>query len=97
MMNNVVYGKTMQNLRKIIDVKFAINKKKYLKCKSKPNYVSQKIFDCDSVAIPKIKVILKLNKPAYVGMCGLDMSKVLMYDDVYEDFSKNKEMFDFSN
>ena len=39
-----------------------------------------KIFDSDLVAIRKNKVILTLNKPAYVGICILDLSKVLMYE-----------------
>ena len=42
LMNNVVYGKIMENLRKRVDVRFVSNKKDYLKWKSKPDYVSQK-------------------------------------------------------
>ena len=87
----------------------------------------KKIFDNDLVAIRESKATLTSNKPAYVGICILDLSKVLMYEfhydyiknkygknskllltdfdslmykikteDVYEDFSKNKEMSDFS-
>ena len=92
------------------------------------SYMSHKIFDNELVAIFKNKVTLTLNKPAYIGMCILELSKVLMYEfhydyiknkygnnsrllftdtdslmyeikteDVYEDFSNDKEMFDFSN
>ena len=50
-MNNAVYGKTMENLRTIIDVKVVSNKKDYLKWTSKPSYMSNKIFDNDLVAI----------------------------------------------
>ena len=87
----------------------------------------QKIFNNDLVAMCKSKITLTLNKPAYVGMWILDLSKVLMtssiritlkkiwnnsrllftetdswmYEvtigDLYEDFSKDKEIFDFSN
>ena len=127
-MNNAVYGKTMENLRNRIDVKLVSNKKDYLKWTSKPSYMSHKIFDNDLVAIRKNKVTLTLNKPAYIGMCILELSKVLMYEfhydyiknkygnnsrllftdtdslmyeikteDVYKDFSNDKEMFDFSN
>ena len=127
LMNNAVYGKTMENLRNRIDVKLVSNKKDYLKWTSKPSYMSHKIFDNDLVAIRKNKVTLTLNKPAYIGMCILELSKVLMYEfhydyiknkygnnsrllftdtdslmyeiktkDVYEDFSNNTEMFDFS-
>ena len=45
----------------------------------KPSYMSHKIFDNDLVTIGKSKVILMLNKPAYVGICIADLSKLLMY------------------
>ena len=90
--------------------------------------MSHKIFDHNLVAIHKIKITLALNKPAYIAICILDLSKVLMHEvhydyikckygnnsrllftdtdslmydikteDVYEDFSRYKEMFDFSS
>ena len=49
----------------------------------------QKIFGNDLVAIQKNKITLTLNKPAYVDMCLLYLSKVLMYEFHY-DYSKNK-------
>ena len=58
LMNNALYGKTMGNLRNITDVKLVSNKKDYLKWKSKPSYMSHKIFDNELVAICKRKVIL---------------------------------------
>ena len=69
----------MENLRNRIDVKLVTNKKDYLKWTSKPSYMSHKIFDNDLVVIHKNKVILTLNKPAYIGKCILELSKVLMY------------------
>ena len=42
LMNNVVYFKTLKNLRDGIDVKLVSNNKDYLKCTSKPNYMSKK-------------------------------------------------------
>ena len=77
-MNNVVYGKTMENLRNRIDVKLVSNKKDYLKWTFKPVYMSHKIFDKDLVPICKNKVTLVLNKTAYSGMCILELSKVLI-------------------
>ena len=53
---------------------------KLLKYASKPTYVSSKIFNENLVAVHKIKETLALNRPAYVGMCILDLSKTLMYD-----------------
>ena len=127
LMNNSAYGKTMENLNGI-NVKFVSNKKDFLKWTSKPSYMSHKIFDSGLVAIRKNKVTLTLNKPAYIRMCILELSKVLMYEfhydyikykygnnsrllftdtdnlmyeikteDAYEDFSNDKETFDFSN
>ena len=79
----------MENLRNTIDIKPVSNKKDYLKWTSKPSYVSYKIFDNDLVAIRKNKVTLPLNKPAYIGMCVFELSKVLMYEFHY-DYIKNK-------
>ena len=80
LMSNSVVGKTMENLRKTIDVRLVTNEKKLLKLTSKPTYVSSKIFNEQLVAVHKIKEALTLNRPAYVGMCILDLSKTLMYD-----------------
>ena len=77
-MNNAVYGKTMENVRNKIDVKLVSNEKDYLKCTSKPRYMPHKIFDNNLVPMRKSKVSLKLNKPAYIGICILKLSKVLM-------------------
>ena len=88
-MNNAVYGKTMENLRKRINLRLVGSEKVYLKWTSKPSYMSQKIFHNDLVAVRKSKVTLTLNKPAYVGMCILDFSKALMYE-LHYDYVKNK-------
>ena len=88
LMNNSVYGKTMENLRKRVDVRLVTDEKKLLKMASKPTYVSSKIFNEDLVAVHKIKETLTLNRPAYVGMCILDLSKTLMYDFHYNYIKK---------
>ena len=89
LMNNSVFGKTMENLRKRVDVRLVTDEKKLLKLTSKPTYVSSKIFNDNLVAVHKIKETLTLNRPAYVGMCILDLSKTLMYDFHYN-YIKNK-------
>ena len=66
LMNNAVYGKAMEHLRKIIAVRFVSNEKGYLKWTSKPSYMSPNLFENDLVVILKSKVILALKKPAYV-------------------------------
>ena len=53
-------------------------------------YVTKYFFDNDLVVIPKYKVTLILNKPAYVCMCMIDLNKVLMYE-FYYDYIKNIE------
>ena len=88
LMNNSVFGKTMENLRKRVDVRLVTNEKKLNKLTSKPTYVSSKIFDENLVAVHKIKEALTLNRPAYVGMCILDLSKTLMYDFHYNYIKK---------
>ena len=126
LMNNSTFGKTMENLRKIINVRLVNNTGDYKKYVSKPSFVSQKIFSENVFAIHEIKPVLTLNKPIYVGFSILDLSKLLMYefhygcvkrkcnakllftdtdslvyeiktDDVYEDFYKDKNLFDFSD
>ena len=78
-MDNAVYGKMMENLRKRVDVKLVNNEKDYLKCTSKPNYMLHNIFGNKLFVIRKSKALLKLNKLAYIGMCILELSKVIMY------------------
>ena len=58
LMNNSVFGKTMENLRKRVDVRLVTNKEKFLKLSSKPSYVSSKIFNENLVAVHKIKETL---------------------------------------
>ena len=74
----------MENLRNRIDVRLVNNEKDYLKCTSKPSYMSHKILDNNLVAIRKSKLALKLNKPAYTGMCILELIKVLMHGFHYD-------------
>ena len=65
LMNNSVFGKTMENIRKRVDVRLVTDEKKLLKLTSKPTYVSSKIFNENLVAVHKIKETLTLNRPAY--------------------------------
>ena len=84
LMNNSIFGKTMENLRKRISVKLVSNAKDYVKCISKPSFVSQKICSKNFVATPEIKPILTLNKPIYVEFIILDLSKLWMYEFYYK-------------
>ena len=84
LMNNSVFGKTIENLRKRISVKLINNSKDYVRCVSKPNFISQNIFSKNFVAIHQIKPVLILNELIYVGFSILDLSKLLSYKFHYE-------------
>ena len=79
-MFNSVYGKTMENLRKRINVRLVNNEKDFLKYTSRRTHITHKIFDKDYAAINEIKPVLTLNKPIYVGFTILELRKWLMYD-----------------
>ena len=80
LMNNAVFGNIMANLRNRVDVRLVTDNTKLIKLASKPTYVSSKIFNENLVAVHKIKETINLNRPAYVGMCILYLSKTLLYD-----------------
>ena len=88
LMNNSVFGTTMENLRKRVDVRLVTDEKKLDKLTSKPTYVSSKIFNENLMAVQKVKETLTLNRPAYVGMCILDLSKMLIYNFHYNYIKK---------
>ena len=77
---NSVYGKTIENLRKGINMRLVNNAEYFLKCTSRPTYITCKIFSGNFAAIHEIKPVLMLNKPIYVGFTVLELSKWLMYD-----------------
>ena len=79
-MNNAVFGKTLQNLRKRINLKLTSNEDIYTKHASRANFISAKMFNENLFAINIIKEELVLNRPIYVGMAILDLSKLFMYD-----------------
>ena len=89
MVANSVYGKTMENLRKRINVRLVTDEKDFLKYTSRPTYITHKIFDKDFAAIHEIKPVLILNKPIYVGFTVLELNKWLMYDFYYKFIKKN--------
>ena len=80
LMNNSVFGKTMENVRKRMNVKLITDEKSLTRCVSKPTYINCKIFNENLVAVHAIKEKIKLDKPVYVGFSILDISKTLMYD-----------------
>jgi len=84
LMNNSVFGKTMENLRKHVNVQLITSKTRLLKLTASPAFESFRIFDENLAAVNLKKTTLKLNRPIYVGFSILDLSKVLMYSFHYE-------------
>ena len=80
LMNNAVFGKTMENIRNRVDIKLVNNEKQAEKLSAKPNFKHCNIFSEDLVAIHMKKTKLDFDKPVYLGMCILDLSTSLMYD-----------------
>ena len=89
LMNNSVYGKTIENIRKRQNVELIDDRKKALKLSSKPNFDRATIFDENLVAIHMKKTEVYFNKPIYVGQAILDISKTLLIDFHYKYIKKN--------
>ena len=87
-MNNSVFVKTMENVRKRVNVKLAKDRNKLVELAAKPTFVSSKILNENLVAVHKIKETLLLNRPTYIGTFILDLSKTLMYDFHYSYIKK---------
>ena len=84
LMNNSVFGKTMENVRNRVDVRLVNDEKKWNKLARKPSFKSMTIFTEDLVATHMKRTVVKLNKPIYLGMSILDLSKTLMYEFHYD-------------
>ncbi len=84
LMNNSVFGKTMENVRNRVNVKLVTNEKALNKLVKKPNYKRVSEFDENLVAVHMERTTVKLFKPIYLGMSILDLSKTLMYEFHYD-------------
>ena len=80
LMNNSVFGKTMENIRNRVNVKLVNTEEKFKKLSAKLNYKGCKIFNENLISVHMKKTSLTMNKPVYLGMCILDLSKTIMYD-----------------
>ena len=89
LMNNAVFGKTMENVRKHRDIKLVKTDKKRNKLVSEPNYHTMKLIDNNLAIIEMREVKVKMNKPIYLGLSILGISKITMYEFWY-DYVKSK-------
>ena len=79
-MNNSVFGKTIENIRKRQNIELVDNRKKAAKLSNKPNFDRATIFDKNLIAVHMKKTEVYFNKPVYVGQAILDLSKTLMFN-----------------
>ena len=89
LMNNAVFGKTMENIRKQRDIRLVTEDKKRDKLVSEPNYHTINYISEDLSIIEMNKTKVKMNKPIYLGLSILDTSKILIYKFWY-DYMKPK-------
>ena len=89
LMNNSVFGKTMENIRKHRDIKLVTTDRKRSKLVSEPNYHTINLISEDLSIIEMKKTKVKMNKPIYLGLSILEISKILMYEFWY-DYMKPK-------
>ena len=78
-MNNHVFGKAAENVRKHRDIKLVTTDKRINQVVSEPNYHTTKWFSEDLLAIEMKNIKVKMDKPVYLGLSILEISKALMY------------------
>ena len=79
-MNNSVFGKTMGNVRKHKDIKLVTREKRRNYLVSEPNFHTTKLFTEHLLAIKMKKTEILINKPVYLGLSIIELSKLLMYE-----------------
>ena len=84
LMNNAVFGKTMENVRKYRDIKLVTTEMRRNYLVSEPNYHTTKVFKENVLAIEMKKTQILMNKPVYLGLSMLDLSKTVMYEFWYD-------------
>ena len=89
LMNNSVFGKTMENIRKHRDIKLVTTDKKRSKLVSEPNYHTINLISENLSIIEMKRTKVKMNKPIYLGLSISEISKILMYEFWY-DYMKPK-------
>ena len=88
LMNNAVFGKMMENIRKHRDIKLVNNKEAYLKAVMKPNFKSGTLFGPSLMGCEMGKIKVVMNKPVYLGQAILDYSKIVIYEFHYDHMNR---------
>ena len=83
-MNNSVFGKTMENIRKHRDIKLVTTNKKRSKLVSEPNFHAMNLISENLSIIEMKKTKINMNKSIYLGLSILEISKILMYEFWYD-------------
>ena len=86
---NTELRKTMENVRKYRDIKLVTTDKRRNQLVSEPNFHTTKWFSENLLAIEMKKAKVKMNKPVYLGLSILEISKTLMYE-LWYDYIKPK-------
>ena len=89
LMNNSVFGKTMENIRKHRNIKLVNNEEEYLRAVMRPNFKSGTIFGPNLMGCEMGKIKVVMNKPVYLGQAILDFSNLVMYEFHYN-YMKHK-------
>ncbi|XP_075210257.1 uncharacterized protein LOC142317586 [Lycorma delicatula] len=84
LMNNAVFGKCMENVRKRLNLELVSSEKRLMKLISKPSFKDRIIYDESLCAVQCAKEKILFDKPIYVGLTVLELSKTLMYDFHYD-------------
>ena len=84
LMNNPVFGKTMENIRKHRNIKLVTSRESYLETVMKPNFKSGVPFGENLMGCKMGKIKVVMNKPIYLGQATLDLSKIVMYEFHYD-------------
>ena len=80
LMNNSVFGKMMENIRKHRNIRLVTNKESYLLTVMHPNFKSGVLFGENLIGCEMGKIKVVTNKPVYLGQAILDLSKTVMYE-----------------
>ena len=84
LMNNSVFGKMMENIRKHRNIKLVTTEEKYRRTVMKPNFKSGVLFGENLMGCEMGKIKVAMNKPVYLGQAILDLSKIVMYEFHYD-------------